>query len=450
MAVTKIWAVKSNMEYTIKYAKNPDKTSYEYIEADDMDIKDISDVISYAARAEKTLFSEGSHASKELVTGINCDKDSAVKEFILIKKRYCKPDKILAHHGYQSFAPGEVTPAVAHQIGIELAEKLWGDRFQVVVTTHLDRGHIHNHFVVNSVSFVDGKKFYSNKASYYRMREESDNICNKYRLSVLDNPKYNGISRGAYRANEEGRYNISDIVREDVDRMIMQSISLNDFMYRMQDSGYKIDSSGKYLTVFPFGHSKGIRIDRRWGYGYSIKGIEGRIRENTIKSRIRSYNAGNFKPTKTISGYRGTYAKFLYLAGVLPKKRGYTNKQIHFLLREELVKFNLMKDEMKFLKENHVENEAELAMLKSKKELIYKGLSDERIKIRNKLRRATDDTRKALTASLERLNEEMKVLRKELFMCNDVGKRTVKLNGKMNYVKENEKVKERGETYGRS
>ena len=121
--------------------------------------RDLKDVIDYARNSDKT-------EEEYFVTGINCEPQSAYEEMQDIKMYYNKNDKILAFHGYQSFARGETTPEIAHKIGVELAHEIWGDRFQVVVTTHLNTKCLHNHFVINSVSFKDGYKYYDNHTNY--------------------------------------------------------------------------------------------------------------------------------------------------------------------------------------------------------------------------------------------------------------------------------------------
>ena len=150
MAVTKIWPIKGRLRNVIDYTVNPEKTfnpdyTFEELQA-------LKDVIDYAMESDKT-------EKQFYVTGVNCTAGFAREQIVNTKRLFKKEDGILAFHGYQSFKPGEVTPELAHEIGIKLAEKLWGDRFEVVVSTHLDKHHLHSHFVLNSVSFVDGKKF---------------------------------------------------------------------------------------------------------------------------------------------------------------------------------------------------------------------------------------------------------------------------------------------------
>lgn len=466
MATTKIWKIETNVEYTIGYVENKVKTqSYAYVTTPDgEEIRDIQDVLDYAMKSDKVLqhvklLKDNGEVLKEYVTGINCCKDTAYKEFLFTKLHFKKTEKILAWHGYQSFRPGEVTPEEAHEIGVELANALWGDRFQVVVTTHLDRGHIHNHFVLNSVSFVDGYKYYGSKATYLKMREESDRICREHGLSVIENPKYNGVTRGAYRAREEGRYTLSDIVKEDIDRIVMSSGSINDFLYNMKKSGYMIDTSGKYLKVFPYGHSRAIRIDRRFGEGYSLEGITERIAKNRENGTVMVYAPKTYhakgsvpKPRHKLTGYRALYVRYLYMLGKLPARKGMSTKQMHFLMREDLLKLNTMREEMDFMRSYDISSEYSLKKTKSMLEADYRDLNDSRNALRNKIRRAPAERKSNLQKDLKSLNDDIKTIRKRLFYCDDIMERSKNMTQKMNKVKELEMNfdKERGNENGRS
>ena len=150
MATTKLWKFKSRLDRLIDYAINREKTE-----------------------------------NKLYVSGINCMPDTAFYEMQNVKKQFFKTKGIECFHGYQSFVTGEVTPEQAHKIGVELAEQLWGKKFQVIVSTHLNTDNIHNHFVLNSVSIIDGKRFCNTKKDYALMRITSDNLCEEYGLSVL-------------------------------------------------------------------------------------------------------------------------------------------------------------------------------------------------------------------------------------------------------------------------
>ena len=162
IATTKIWAIKGDVRSLVKYVENPDKTVLA-----DNDMQELYNVFDYTTQDGKT-------ERKLFVSGINCVPEIAVQQMILTKRQFGKTDKILAFHAIQSFKPGEVTPAECHEIGMSLAREMWGDRFQVVVATHLDKSHLHTHFAINSVSFLDGKKYNSCKAANQRLRDVSD------------------------------------------------------------------------------------------------------------------------------------------------------------------------------------------------------------------------------------------------------------------------------------
>ena len=178
MATTKIWKVQKRLDHVINYATNEEKTKNNYNEYGMGEFDSIRQVMTYATNPDKT-------EKQFYTTGINCEVKDAVKQMQLVKTIYGKENGILAFHAYQSFNKGEVTPEIVHEIGVKLANEMWGDRFQVVVSTHLNTGHLHNHFVINSVSFKDGRKYYSNLTNTALLRKTSDEICEEYGLSVL-------------------------------------------------------------------------------------------------------------------------------------------------------------------------------------------------------------------------------------------------------------------------
>ena len=244
MATTSIWSVKGWLGKVVIYVENPEKTRnpvyVEQKEITEEESQGLSDVIAYAVNEEKTrLKQRGKEIAEEVmvmqqyVSGVNCALATARGEMMAVKKRYGKDEGIMAFHGYQSFAPGECTPAMAHEIGVKLAETLWGDRFQVLVATHLDKeNHLHNHFVVNSVSFLDGKRYHRTKQDYRRMRRESDRLCKEYALSVIEHPS-EGKSQhyGEWRANQEQKPTYRGMVRADVNEAIRMARTENQFLY---------------------------------------------------------------------------------------------------------------------------------------------------------------------------------------------------------------------------
>ncbi|MBO4888072.1 MAG: relaxase/mobilization nuclease domain-containing protein [Firmicutes bacterium] len=180
MAVSKIWAVKGNLGGVLEYAKNKEKTDSSIYS--EKQYQALADVLQYAANEEKT-------ETQFFVEGINCNPSTARQEFISIKRQFDKEDGIQAWHGYLSFDQNEVTPTQAQAIGMEFANKVWGERFQVIVTTHLNTKHLHCHFVVNSISFKDGLRAHS-ETNWFRISRIADEICKEHGLTVVDNDEY--------------------------------------------------------------------------------------------------------------------------------------------------------------------------------------------------------------------------------------------------------------------
>lgn len=183
MATTSLWHIKGRLKDLIDYVENPEKTL-----SKDKNLQDFYNIFSYVSRPEAT-------ENGEYVSAINCLKEIALQQMILTKKQYGKDDGYIAWHGYQSFKPDEVTPKQAHEIGLKLAEEMWSDRFQIIVTTHLDKDHIHNHFALNSVSFLDGGKYNYSNSERQRLRDVSDHICREHGLSVIKNPAKRRVDR---------------------------------------------------------------------------------------------------------------------------------------------------------------------------------------------------------------------------------------------------------------
>ncbi|MFR6147756.1 relaxase/mobilization nuclease domain-containing protein, partial [Neglectibacter timonensis] len=151
MAVTKIWKIEGWLGDSLIYIENPEKTRNPMVvgnpNLEKSQYQAMDDVIEYASNDDGEY-----HGMERFVTGVNCSADTARAEMIATKEAFGKNDSICGYHGIQSFMPGEVTPEIAHEIGVKLAQKMWGDHFQIVVATHLDHDHIHNHFIVNSVA----------------------------------------------------------------------------------------------------------------------------------------------------------------------------------------------------------------------------------------------------------------------------------------------------------
>ena len=285
MATTSIWAVKGWLGKVVLYIENPEKTEnpqfYRQKNMTDVQVQNLSDVIDYAARLDKTteaLDSESVSVLRQLVSGINCLPATARDEMLAVKKRFGKEDGVVAYHGYQSFAPGEATPEMAHEIGVKLVRKLWGEKYQVLVATHLDKeNHLHSHFVVNTVSFVDGIRYHRTGKDYYEMRTVSDELCREYGLSVVEKPQL-GKSKhyGEWRAEQEQRPTWRGLIRSEIDELIRESVSEKQFYYLLRQKGYAV-KFGKDISVRPPGKERFVRLARNFGAAYTEDGIRRRI-----------------------------------------------------------------------------------------------------------------------------------------------------------------------------
>ena len=181
----------------VDYAANPEKTEYGAL----------SQALHYAGNDAKTTLTE----SAKLVSGIHCRPETAWADMRAVQRKFGKTEGVVAMHAYQSFQPGEVTPEQCHAIGVELARQVWGGRFQVLVATHMNTHCLHNHFVINAVSYVDGKKYEQRRSQYAELRAASDAICRKYRLSVLEQPD-GKTSRALYQAERREFPKVKEIV----------------------------------------------------------------------------------------------------------------------------------------------------------------------------------------------------------------------------------------------
>ena len=482
MAYTKLWPIYGSLSSSgmivskvIKYDKNEAKTvkPNNTIKTEKtFSSGEISNVINYTSNSVKT-------GEKKYVTTINCSEEMCIDEMLLTKRRYDEKGRRIMYHGVQSFKPGEIdkdSPELAHKLGIKLAKELWGDRFEVVVTTHLDREHIHNHFAINSVSFKDGKKLDWDK-EYKKMREVSDRLCKEHALSIIKESECSGhIHRGAMRADAEGRYTIESIVKEDIDICIKCSKNLDEWLSLMKGKGYRIDSSGKYLKIFPYRHSKCIRVDRRflakYGMDYSLSGIAEMIADNLLDggyekpeddmfsipeeeesvgyiiepvervdneevfefeygNMIKPFRKFGYKIPRTVSGYQRVYNRYLILLGVHPARSIRRNARTHYLLREDLLKLDKYIAENNLLISRDITDADTLGKVIKNEVKKLDELNSARNKVRNKIRRAKEDERPELYEKLEEMNIEIKQQRKTVYYLKDIEKNIPEMKNKV-------------------
>lgn len=450
MATTAIWKVEGWLGKILIYAENPEKTDnpayYQYDDLSEEDKQGLSDVIDYAMREESTTSSK-----ERFVSGVNCSPSTARDEMIAVKKRYGKNEGIVAFHGYQSFAQDEVTPEIAHEIGVKLANELWGDRFQVIVATHLDKqNHLHNHFVLNSVSYIDGYRYNDCRATYKLMRDTSDRLCKEYQLSVIENPIGNKSKHYAeWKAENEGTLTWRGIIKNDLDEAIATSVTDKQFFFKLREKGYYI-KQGKDITVRPQGKQRGLKIARNFGDNYTYDAICRRILENPLitqnqKNEIKKTIPvlrlrGNLSKQRRIGGLRGRYLYYCFKLGILPKDKPISTARLHFLLKEDIRRMNELSQEAKLLCVNKIDTTEQLFSYQSKKKDEMQQHIQTRKHLRYRLRRKTlsDEDKQYLKYEISNLTKQIESLRKEVVLCDDIAERSQVIKEKLEVIRQDE------------
>ena len=243
MAVTKIKAIRGTLSKAIAYILNPEKTD-----------------------------------EKLLVSSYGCASETAAREFEWTRKiaeqKGMNPVRIIARHVIQSFEVGEVTPELAHEIGKQFADEILGGKYEYVLTTHIDKDHVHNHLIFNAVDFVDYHAYKSYKRIYYDMREVSDRLCKENGLSVIPPSQNKGMGYKEYTEAKRGT-SWKQKLKQTIDRLVITAKDYDDFLRLMQEAGYEI-KTGKYISFRAEGQERFTRS----------KTIGGNYTEERIKERI--------------------------------------------------------------------------------------------------------------------------------------------------------------------
>lgn len=466
MATTSIWRVKGWLGKVVVYVENPDKTTNPKFYTDEnlseQDGQELSDVIRYAVNSQKTQKADNEDCAvvHRFVSGINCSPSTARDEMLAVKKRFGKENGTVAYHGYQSFAPGEATPEMAHEIGMKLAARLWGDRYQVVVATHLDKeNHLHNHFVLNTVSFVDGIKYHRTAKDYHDMQTVSDELCREYGLSVIENPQYGKSKQyGEWRAEQEQRPTWRGLIRADIDETIRQSMTERQFFDSLRKKGYEV-KIGKDISVRPPGKERFVRLIRNFGEDYSIDEIRRRILSQVrAKKRpskptrkvIRIRLFGSLEKTQKITGFRALYLHYCYLLGIFPKNTPKQNRRLHFLLREDLRKLDDITAETRLLVRNRIDTAEQLFSYQSELKDKITVLTDDRKQLYKLQRTAAVkvDPEKAaeIKDQISVLSKELAAMRKEVSLCDGIAERSGVIKEKIKAVRKDKQIARKEKT----
>lgn len=430
MAVTSIWYVNSRVEKALAYIMNPDKTTEKPELSPDAIAarKAVGDVIDYASNADKT-------EQMMYVTGINCSPDNALDEFMNTKRYWNKTGGRLAYHGYQSFLEGEgsITAEKAHELGVKLAKELWGDRFEVVVATHLNTGHYHNHLIVNSVSFMDGLKYRRTKADYRQMQRVNDRLCREAGLHTVEDPSYKkGKSYDEWRAEREGKLTVRGSIRQDIDYAIRISQREKEFWNVLREIGYefkffrKDGSMLEHPGIKPPGATNFFRLDGL-GPNYDYDSLRRRIVENTLvpgTPLLFENNPSSYNEPQHGSGLPYTFHRYcIRLYSFICKPINAQREYIPMALREDIAKLDRYIEQMDFLYQHKIEDKESLQNKKDKLTSELRHLIVERRKLNTEKEKAVrhhDFPRiKQSQDEISDVSRKIREVRKQIKLCNE-------------------------------
>ena len=454
MAVTWIGVIKgARIDRAIDYVANPEKTA-EKTKDDGFHSLDIEYSIRYAINPDKDV-------QRLYRTAINCKSVETVFEEMMATKRYFGKTEggALGFHLVQSFKPGEIEPELAHKLGCKLALRCFPD-YQAIVGTHLDKAHIHNHIIINSVSFVDGRKYHSHAGSYYHeIRKTSDDLCREHGLSVLpETPNARGkMPYMQYKAEKEGKPTWDSALRSDIDYAISQSRSFEQWVYTLRHMGYVVKTGVQHLAVRPPGKQKFVRL-RRLGEDYTEEGIRRRIKANLSKKlppredETRNPTSRQYRPQVTRVRYKGKLSKrkrgkvtglmalYLWYAYRIGTKKSAkpSNRRMHYLLREDLRKMDQRMAICSMLEKHRIRSYDELQTHETRLNEALVEYVGERKKLYKRADRAANQS------EIDRLSEQIRAIRRELKLVKVVRNDAPELQEKKNRLaQETEKVIEK-------
>lgn len=412
MAYDKIIPIRRRLDHCVSYVLNPQKT-------------DLGRVLEYIGNAGKTVTPDGKAV---LETAINCQLDTAYREMQATKQRWGKTGGVLGYHLVHSYAPGEVTPEQAHEIGVEFARQLLQGKYEAVVSTHLDHDHIHNHVLFNSVSCIDGKKYRDNFQAYYGdIRGTSNALSRKHGLSVIQ-PEGSGKSYAEWDAEKQGKATVRGLIRQDMDAIIGQSFTYATFLSGLRKQGYEIKygPNGKHTAVKPPGGSRFIRLDSL-GEGYteaeikarlaasrtvSVSGKESKLLQVSHRYRIADGSIHSQK-RQNATGFRALYLYYLYFLGF--QKPAHSRKPVPFPVRKEVTKLHRYQRQFRLLQAYRIDTESQLSMLMDALQAEIDALTLRRRALYGRQRRG-----EAVANEIEEINQSLRPLRQRLKRCAQI------------------------------
>jgi len=421
MAVTKFLTRKTRLDTIIKYIMNGEKT-------------------------EKMMY----------VSGVNCKPDTAIYEMQDTKKRFGKEDGIISYHLIQSFDGKEVSPKKCHELGLQYAKELFGDDFQFVVATHLNTDNVHNHIVINSVSFKSGNKFYSNRETKDFIRMTSDFICRENGLSVIKTPWKN---KGYYKLYAKNNPYMQ-LVKKDIDEAIAISNSYKGFISKLEAKGYYVSENEDTGLIIERNNSyQVVRPQELFGDNYSKEKIKYRI-ENKIYARafipkkkykmsIEEYN--KFKQKQRQHQLRELPALYILICLLLkidplPDKIKIKDYKVPITkeMKISLKHLESLNQQTILLSENKINNLEELKSYRYNLEEKLRILKGKRENLWRKRKKETNpEIKEKITHEIGNLKALINKANKDIVNCYEIENRTILLKNQLEIEKSKEVVKDK-------
>jgi hypothetical protein len=406
MAYTSVIPVR-RLDRAVKYVMNKEKTT----------AVSLQDALDYAANRDKTEQScfESSYA---------CTLETAFADMRQTKEQWNKPGGVQGYHLVQSFTADEVTPELAHRIAQELADRVLGGQYEYVIGTHLNTDHIHSHIVWNSVSCVDGKKYRSNYKSYVtEIRAVSDELCRKYKLSVIDTENSHHVAKpyAEWLAEKNGQPTWRTAIRQDVDEAIQQSLTWRQFLGALEHKGYEVRMGRKYPVLRPPGKERFVRF-KTLGKRYTPEVIQNRLLypqfdrcfvENSPHVQYSRLHSGK-KSRRKLTGLRALYYRYLYELGALPRKP----RRPSYAVRQDAYKLNQRIRQMEFLSKHNIDT---LEQLETHRKALQTEIGQ--LQTKRKQLPKTDDVQ----SQHESVNTALKQLRQEERLCRKIAEHSIEV-----------------------
>lgn len=408
MAYTKVFAIRVRLDDRVAYVTNSEKTG-------------LDASLRYAVNPEKT-------EQTFFTSALNCaTPETAFSEMQATKDKWGKPGGVLGYHFIQSFAPGEVTPEEAHAIGVEFAKRCFGEHFEVVIGTHLDRHHLHNHVVVNSVSWTDGLKYHSSPKSYFQgIRGTSDELCREHGLSVIETSE-GGKHYAEWKAEQDGKPTLRGQLRAELDDILRQSLNYSTFLDLLRRRGYVVNTRRKHTTIRPPWRDYTVRLDSL-GSGYTEADIKTRLQnakwdfpKRTPPMRtIQTYRyRGKFHERKKLHGFRALYFRYLYLLGKVKRRKA--PPAARRALTADLIQFDRYVTQHKFLAEHRIDTTAQLTMYQEAVTAKMEALVDRRRGLyASRKEMSHEQESEAISVEISTINTELRTLRREISLCRRI------------------------------